>query len=731
MCGAVAISVFTRFMFPRFQVSFRSDFARRKTGYPALVTVVPYHHSISRYRVDWPGTCSNMPFHEHAPVLAELLTSWQNAALLDVDMCAAFILAGLALKTRGKWSVGPCESTPKVVHSPRVAKQRPGTLKVIEIPNLTTVLNISPKILQWCHVDSLEHLSLRCIFRHVRLRGLKPHTNNAMVGWYDNTRPLVLLHHIPSPNEVLSQQAEGHRVCTLFLTEQELVKTHVSPLAYMGGGMMHARDSLDFLVHDLSHIELFCDLTTHVEQVGFFASMHGLDPTGEGRPYRFFQKFANMKTLWPQFQYVFSDMNCHSTHLLAYLKAKWLMHDEKRRMERRRGTTEEEAPLEEKEMSATVMTSTIGEGVVDQKKKKLGFQEGWPLMLRALGMDDATFDAANKLCNGEKMTQQVGETIRTFFRGIGEIVLARNTSRQKELGKTSGAQLPASPQAPNAPQAPQTPQTPQASLPPKETVTERIQRQVEEMIKKRTAEVQAQSELKRNHLLSNRSKAETFMAKQEATYNQITSSFTLQTSFKASHAARKSAVGEGEHRNSLNYGEIPFSTMCQTLQKIQMSYDKTNRLLEGGVMFDLGSGAGKSVVAAALSLPCLCRVVGIELLQELHDVSLGVLECYQSFMESSVDNQSRSTAVETMLNDFLEVEWYKDADIVFCNTLVFSEKLLARLAGMLSRVASGCYLVHSGRLNKDNRLDKDFHLLDCSMKNYSWGKSSVWILKKK
>ena len=651
-----------------------------------------------------------MPLHEHAPVLAELLSSWQNAALLDVDMCAAFILAGLALKTRGKWSVGPCES---IVHSPRVAKQRPGTLKVIEIPNLTTVLNISPKILQWCHVDSLEHLSLRCIFRHVRLRGLKPHTNNAMVGWYDNTRPLVLLHHIPSPNEVLSQQAEGHRVCTLFLNEQELGKTHVSPLAYMGGGMMHARDSLDFLVHDLSHIELFCDLTTHVEQVGFFASMHGLDPTGEGRPYRFFQKFANMKTLWPQFQYVFSDMNCHSTHLLAYLKAKWLMHDEERRMERRRGTT-------------TVMTSTIGVGVVDQKKKKLGFQEGWPLMLRALGMDDATFDAANKLCSGEKMTQQVGETIRTFFRGIGEIVLARNESRQKELDKTSGAQLPASPQAPQAPQSPQ------ASLPPKETVTERIQRQVEEMIKKRTAEVRAQSELERNQLLSNRSKAKAFMVKQEATYNQITSSFTLQTSFKASHAARRtSAVGEGEHRNSLNYGEIPFSTMCHTLQKIQMSYDAETNRLEGGVMYDLGSGAGKSVVAAALSLPCLCRVVGIELLQELHDVSLGVLECYQSYVESSVDNQSSSTAVATMVNDLLEVEWYKDADIVFCNTLVFSEDLLARLAAMLSRVASGCYLVHSGRLNKDNRLDKDFHLLDCSMKNYSWGKSSVWIHKKK
>ena len=59
--------------------------------------------------------------------------------------------------------------------------------------------------------------------------------------------------------------------------------------------------------------------------------------------WHFFKRFADIKTLWPQFQYVFSDMNCWSTHLLAYLKAKWLMHDETRleRLSKKSKETEE------------------------------------------------------------------------------------------------------------------------------------------------------------------------------------------------------------------------------------------------------------------------------------------------------------------------------------------------------------------------------------------------------
>ena len=65
-------------------------------------------------------------------------------------------------------------------------------------------------------------------------------------------------------------QANGERVVTIFITQSELGSEHRSKLVYMDGEKEHSKDPLEFTLHDLKHMELFCDPQSHLEQVGFF-----------------------------------------------------------------------------------------------------------------------------------------------------------------------------------------------------------------------------------------------------------------------------------------------------------------------------------------------------------------------------------------------------------------------------------------------------------------------------
>ena len=78
-------------------------------------------------------------------------------------------------------------------------------------------------------------------------------------------------------------QANGHRVVTMFLSREELSRCHVAPLKYMSGSRLHSRDPCSFLLHDLAHMEHFCDKDTHLEQVGFFRCLLRLERAMQGQ----------------------------------------------------------------------------------------------------------------------------------------------------------------------------------------------------------------------------------------------------------------------------------------------------------------------------------------------------------------------------------------------------------------------------------------------------------------
>jgi hypothetical protein len=174
------------------------------------------------------------------------------------------------------------------------------------------------------------------IFNEGTLGALKKNTgdyiNHCMSMWCAGKRPCVLLFRVPSPMEVLRQQAAGERVVTLFLTRAELSRRHSSQLVYMQGGQSHSKDPLEFTLHDLKHMEHFVNPDTHLEQVGFFKAMLGLGAPGEGAgPRAFFRSACRLdQTLWHELEYVISDMNTCISHLMGYLLAKLLFAAERK-----------------------------------------------------------------------------------------------------------------------------------------------------------------------------------------------------------------------------------------------------------------------------------------------------------------------------------------------------------------------------------------------------------------
>ncbi len=165
---------------------------------------------------------------------------------------------------------------------------------------------------------------------------------------------------------------------------------------------LHARDALAFVVHDLVHMEHFWRADTRDEQCGFFRCLAGLHPPPlsprthriqhtaqlcdpvrlghipcRGNPRAFFAALGGDEQLWQELEYLISDMNCYSVHLLGYLKAKWAL--------------------------SFIRTCRHADGACatsEASQQDSDFQALWRIFLDAIGMprDSTCWTAACRLC---------------------------------------------------------------------------------------------------------------------------------------------------------------------------------------------------------------------------------------------------------------------------------------------------------------------------------------------
>ena len=193
---------------------------------------------------------------------------YQEKCISDYDMVGTVILLYLACLNPGSWTCGKLKEA--------VSREYLPSIKLSQLPStIISKLDESYMIKKFGFKDAtmLYDKSVMDIYNTFQFYGVKKNNDNfiniTMVNWSLGRRPYTLLSYIPYPMEVLRQQCQGTRVITLFRQREELVAVHKAKLYYMESYDAHGKDSLDFTLHDMKHMEMFADPEIYEEQVGF------------------------------------------------------------------------------------------------------------------------------------------------------------------------------------------------------------------------------------------------------------------------------------------------------------------------------------------------------------------------------------------------------------------------------------------------------------------------------
>jgi len=115
------------------------------------------------------------------------------------------------------------------------------------------------------------------------------------------------------------------------------------------------------------------------------------------------------------------------------------------------------------------------------------------------------------------------------------------------------------------------------------------------------------------------------------------------------------------------YGYMTWKGVKQMLSEVEV---------KGKTFYDLGSGLGRPVFAAAMLFPSLKKSIGIELSQRRHIQAERVLELMEDGAAKSI--------VEICAGSMLDYN-LRDADIVYISSLCFPKEFLARLGHYLDK----------------------------------------------
>lgn len=121
----------------------------------------------------------------------------------------------------------------------------------------------------------------------------------------------------------------------------------------------------------------------------------------------------------------------------------------------------------------------------------------------------------------------------------------------------------------------------------------------------------------------------------------------------------RKAIGKYDDK-TLTYGEVTFEAVAEIIILARKKF----QLQSGGIFFDLGSGNGKAMVAAALTHD-FESVCGIECLEYLFNES----EKLKIGYEYLTGNQN----LKPVLGDYFEIDW-SNADFLLVNSTMYDEE---------------------------------------------------------
>ncbi len=171
----------------------------------------------------------------------------------------------------------------------------------------------------------------------------------------------------------------------------------------------------------------------------------------------------------------------------------------------------------------------------------------------------------------------------------------------------------------------------------------------------------------------------------EGVYNEVCKAFP--TSVGKAVSAKERDYLKSCH-STLVYGEISFAPFATAISKIRDVYHGLGK--PGGKFYDIGSGTGKPVIAAALLHPW-ASCTGVEILEGLHSTSLELLAVWNS---PDVQKILPPEAVSIQLNfihaDATAFPWH-DADVWFANSTCFDDSLMVKLATVANQMREGTF----------------------------------------
>jgi hypothetical protein len=149
--------------------------------------------------------------------------------------------------------------------------------------------------------------------------------------------------------------------------------------------------------------------------------------------------------------------------------------------------------------------------------------------------------------------------------------------------------------------------------------------------------------------------------------------------------------GKGLISAQLAYSEVTFRGVAELLQSLREDLKLPTLTRGGGKFVDLGSGVGKAVFAAAMA-HSFTELVGVEMLQGLHEGAVHVLDRFDEAVRPKLPPPRRRSAVQFLRDDFTQVPWL-DADVVFCVSTTFDAAVMSRIAALSNDMRRGAVMI--------------------------------------
>jgi len=168
------------------------------------------------------------------------------------------------------------------------------------------------------------------------------------------------------------------------------------------------------------------------------------------------------------------------------------------------------------------------------------------------------------------------------------------------------------------------------------------------------------------------------------------------------------------------YGEIEILYFLPLLKLASKS--------EGGVFWDLGSGTGKAMIAAALGYNNFSKICGVELLEGLFKTSQKMIESYKEIAISKkfeISKEKLDNLFYLVQADMTKIDW-SNADLIYAASICFPDELIKALIEKGKMLKKGTRII-----TLKQWIDPAHYKVVYNLRvKMTWGRNGLYIIEK-